>query len=420
MYEKFSKPEAIALLKQGLHGIEREALRINPDGTLAITPHPAALGSSFNNPSITTDFSESQIEIITAPHPSLEETFAELKSLHETVYAALGSEQLWPFSMPCILPPLERIPIARYGDSPEAKERELYREGLAFRYGKMMQMISGVHYNFSFSKAFWEYLYKESNPTGDLQSFINEKYLDLARNFARHRWLFTYLFGRSPVKNESYTCKNMVANAPFATSLRLSRCGYSNPARIDIDYNSFDAYVKSIEKAIHTPNPAYEGHGINSNLLQLPSEYYFGIRLKPIADRVVQYIEIRIFDLNPESALGIDHATLRFSHLFLIFCLLEDSASLSPDELKANTEKQQRAAINGRDPNENFAIDARGVLEKMKPLATLLQMEEALNYGFEKLNHLPSAEIIEAIGTSDFISYGLKKTREHTVSNTRL
>ena len=41
-----------------LRGIEKESLRITPDGTLSQRPHPQALGSALAHSSITTDFSE--------------------------------------------------------------------------------------------------------------------------------------------------------------------------------------------------------------------------------------------------------------------------------------------------------------------------------------------------------------------------
>ena len=65
------KLSADEILK-GSFGIEWESLRAYSDGKLSLTPHPEVFGDKLKNPLITTDFSESQIEIIRI------ETMAEL------------------------------------------------------------------------------------------------------------------------------------------------------------------------------------------------------------------------------------------------------------------------------------------------------------------------------------------------------
>src|SRR5262245_57901294 len=130
-------------------GIEKESLRVRPDGSLATTPHPAALGSALTHPHLTTDFSESQLELITGVNTSAEGCIAELTAIHQAVYRAIGDELLWCASMPCRLPDEAVIPIGRYGSSNVGRAKSVYRTGLTHRYGKRMQMISGIHYNFS-------------------------------------------------------------------------------------------------------------------------------------------------------------------------------------------------------------------------------------------------------------------------------
>ena len=130
-------------------GIEKESLRALPSGTLALTPHPAVLGSALANPNITTDFSESQIEIVTGVHAGVESCLTELTEIHQFVYRAIGEEMLWVASMPCGLPADETIPIGMYGTSNVGRAKSVYRMGLGHRYGRRMQTISGIHYNFS-------------------------------------------------------------------------------------------------------------------------------------------------------------------------------------------------------------------------------------------------------------------------------
>src|SRR5690606_26849136 len=64
-------------------GLEKESLRTQPDGRLALTPHPAALGSALTHPHITTDYSESQLEMITGVHSTVESCLAELTEVHQ-------------------------------------------------------------------------------------------------------------------------------------------------------------------------------------------------------------------------------------------------------------------------------------------------------------------------------------------------
>src|SRR5690606_19112896 len=161
-------------------GIEKESLRTDASGHLALTPHPGALGSALTNPHITTDFSESQPELVTGVHTSVESSLAELTRIRQFVNRHLGDERLWVSSMPGLLPDEAGIPIGQYGSSNVGRAKTVYRTGLAHRYGKRMQTISGIHYNWS------------------MPGLSNEQYFALIRNFRRHSFLLLLLFGASP------------------------------------------------------------------------------------------------------------------------------------------------------------------------------------------------------------------------------
>src|SRR5438132_8350090 len=262
-------------------GIEKESLRVSPDGALAQTPHPRALGSALTHPHITTDFSESQVELITGVHSDAHGVLAELEHLHQFVDARIGDEMLWCASMPCDLPDEDAIPIARYGSSNVARAKTVYRTGLSHRYGRRMQTISGIHYNFSLP---------------DARS--NDDYFALIRNFRRHSWLLLYLFGASPA-----VCSSFVAGRehelerlsddtlylPYATSLRMGRLGYQSDAQasLAVSYNDLKSYAASLEEALTKPYPAYQTIGIRqgdeyrqlaTSLLQIENEFYGTIR----------------------------------------------------------------------------------------------------------------------------------------------
>lgn len=428
--------EVLALLKElparelrsGLHGLEKESLRVTASGELALSPHPKSVSDPISDPHITTDFSESQIEFITAPHESINDALYQLHDLHEHVWTNLqNGELLWPLSMPCELPEdPNAIPIAQYGNSEDGKRRSQYREGLAHRYGKTMQTLCGIHYNFSFGVELWKALHQALEPEESFQSFKNKRSLALVRNFARYRWLLVALFGAAPLCDESYTCKAAKHNKGMASSLRMSKCGYTNPAEIKINYNHFDAHLQSIEDALNTHHDDYEGAGLNANLLQIPNEYYFAIRLKPHADTAdnltglkekgVEYFEVRLFDLNPYEFTGINEFTIRFTHLFLMACLLSPSPELSDEELKASTLKMEEIAIRGRDPKLKLRDEVRTVLKQLEKLAEAMgeSYPETLQALMESEQWL-SQEIVDDMEEhkEKHLQFGLRMIHNH-------
>ena len=351
-------------------GVEKESLRALPSGGLALTPHPPALGAALTHPHITTDYSESQLELITGVHADTEGCVAELTDIHQFVYrtlAPLGDERLWVGSMPCGLPTDETIPLGRYGSSNVGRAKSVYRMGLGHRYGRRMQTISGIHYNWS------------------LPGVSNEAYFALIRNFRRHSFLLLWLFGASPALCSSFVAGREhgleplapdtahTLHLPHATSLRMGRLGYQSDAqaRLAVSYNSLDSYAASLHEALTKPYAPYEAIGIRNlggeynqlatTLLQIENEFYGTIRpkrvirtgerpLHALRERGVEYVEVRCLDLDPFEPVGINAQTMRFIDLFLLHCLLADSAPDTPEEIAALGRNQHRTAAFGREP----------------------------------------------------------------------
>jgi glutamate--cysteine ligase len=367
-------------------GIEKESLRAQPSGALARTPHPAALGSPLTHPHITTDYSESQLELITGVHAGVADCLGELTEVHQFVYRVLAEadERLWVGSMPCGLPPDENIPIGSYGSSNIARAKSVYRMGLGNRYGRRMQTISGIHYNWS------------------LPGLGNEDYFALIRNFRRHSFLLLLLFGASPA-----VCGSFVAGRehdlqplaggtlqmPYGTSLRMGRLGYKSDAQatLAVSYNSLESYAASLQQALTRPYPPYEAIGIHNlggeynqlstTLLQIENEYYGTIRpkrviasgerpLHALRARGVEYVEVRCMDLDPFVPVGIAAATMRFIDIFLLHCLLHDSPPDTPVEIAALGRNQQRTAAAGRQPG--LALERGGREQPLVPWAAEL------------------------------------------------
>ncbi len=392
-------------------GIEKESLRVNPDGTLAQTPHPRALGSALTHHSITTDFSEALLEFVTTIHTDIDSLLRELTDIHHYTYQNLENEKLWVNSMPCIVLGERAIPIARYGHSNAAKMKEAYRRGLGHRYGRLMQAIAGIHYNFSLPELFWNEFVGTDQPER-LVMARSASYFVLTRNFLRHAWLVCYLFGASPAVCRTFlegrqhhlqVLKEHSFYAPHATSLRLSGLGYSNDVQstLEICYNSLDEYVATLRQAMQTPWLPYESiplisdgvhQQLNPNILQIENEFYAVIRPKQIAhsgespsnalrDRGVEYVEVRSLDLNPFVPIGICAQTIRFFDLFLLYCLFSDNSPISEQERQQAAENRHRVVMEGRNPDLTLHFDheevafpeaAMNLLDQMADLATLL------------------------------------------------
>src|SRR5207247_955674 len=368
---------------RGMHrGIEKESLRVRSDGALSQAPHPPALGSPLTHPHITTDFSEAQLELITGVHGSVEACLQELTWIHQFVYRHIGDEILWCASMPCNLPADNQIPIGRYGTSNVGRAKTVYRLGLALRYGRRMQAISGIHYNWS------------------LPGVSDAQYFALIRNFRRHSWLPIYLFGASPAacssfvegrKHELVELSPGTMYAPHATSLRMGPLGYQSDAQ-----------------------SALRGRG-------------------------VEYVEVRLMDLDPFCPIGIWPATCRFLDLFLLHCLLADSPPDTPQEIAAIRRNQQRVALRGRepglklqkDPDELELVQWGGqILSECAPIAEALDQahgggsahRDALAAALQALrtsDTVPSAKVLQAMARehrSSFVRFALAESTLHKAS----
>lgn len=401
------------LLAQSLHGIERETLRVDSQAALAMTPHPRALGATLTHPQITTDYSEALLEFITPTSTNPQETLQQLDSVHRFTYSQLGDEYLWSPSMPGVLPAEQDIPVAEYGSSNVGRMKHVYRLGLAVRYGKTMQCIAGIHYNFSLSEKLWQLLQKADGDQRSEQDYISASYIALIRNFRRYSWLLMYLFGASPALDASFLrgrehqLETWDANTlylPYATSLRMSDLGYQNNAQAGLTpcYDALESYTKSLLKAVSQPYQPFVELGthdakgqwqqLNTNVLQIENEYYSNIRPKRVTlsgerpvqalmSRGIQYIEVRCLDINPFLPLGIDLAESRFLDTFLLYCALQDSPLFTHNECVDCSNNFLSVVKEGRRPALTLARNgqrialtdwANELIAAMQPIAKLL------------------------------------------------
>jgi len=464
---QFSEPANAALLRGIQRGYERECLRVDDNGKLAQTPHPAALGSKLTHPWITTDYAEALLEFITPPSTDPAFPLRFLTDIHKFSARQLGDELLWAGSMPCKIGEDADIAIANYGSSNAAHFKQVYREGLGLRYGRAMQTIAGAHYNWSLPETFWQALQAICPGPENLQDYINLRYFGLIRNFLRFGWLIPYLFGASPALCKSFLQGHPsdlveltpgTLHGPYATSLRMSDLGYQNHSqdKLAVSFNSLQDYTTALEAAIRTPDPYYEELGahqgdrwlqLNACLLQTESEFYAPMRPKRIgllgerpalalARYGVQYVEMRLFDLNPFIDIGIAPEQSLFADTLLLMCLFRTSPPITSREQGENDENKHRVVTRGRQPGLQLLVHnreqplrtlAHELFDDMAPFAAMLDGAygstdhiQALQQLRQRIDHpelTPSAQVVEAIKKhGSYFDFANAMSEKHTRS----
>jgi len=362
-------------------GIERETLRIKRDGNLSTQGHNPALGSALTHQYITTDYSESLLEFITPVSTSIDESLNQLKDIQKFTLNNINGDYFWPMSMPCMVDNEDQVQLAQYGSSNIGTMKTVYRQGLKNRYGSMMQVIAGIHFNFSFSQEFFKSLQVITDDSSALQDFISDRYFALIRNYKRYGWLIPYLFGSSPALCPSFL-QGKPHQLPFkkapagclylehATSLRMSDLGYtsSEQANLKICNNNIETYVSGVQQAISLPSEQFAHIGVklngeykqlNSNILQIENELYAPIRPKRVAksgqkpsdalkEGGVEYIEVRAMDVNPFVSTGISKEQMHFLDVFITYCMLKDSPQMSIEKKRVFNNNTDKVVLEGR------------------------------------------------------------------------
>jgi len=455
-------------LLNGLKGIEKESLRLTTDGLISKRPHPKALGSALTHPHITTDYSEALMEMVTPAYESIDDALAFLHETHQFVYQNIGDEMLLATSMPCGIHGDEDVSIAQYGVSNIGRMKHIYRNGLGYRYGRSMQAISGIHFNYSIPGAFWPIYQQLEENTQPKQAFIDNAYMGMIRNVRRYSWLLTYLFGASPAFCQSFlnSRKHLVSkfeqlnpntlHKPHATSLRMSDIGYQSTVQVSlcICFDSLDSYIRDLTAATQTPFPEYTAIGIkvdgeyrqlNDAILQIENEYYSPVRPKQpirscekpslaLKSRGVRYIELRMLDLNLAEPIGVNRQQCHFLESFLLFCLLEPSPAHTEKELLEIRSNLLDVAYEGRNPGlklynngQQTAVKqwAGHVFESLASLCDVLDAQarqseysDALNVHqqmIEEPDKTLSAQIISQLRSTEqsFGSYALQISQAH-------
>ncbi|WP_282037867.1 bifunctional glutamate--cysteine ligase GshA/glutathione synthetase GshB [Saccharicrinis aurantiacus] len=415
-------------LFEGGFGFEKENVRVTPEGRLAQTPHPAVLGNKLKHPYITTDFSESQIEMITPVRHSITEALGFLETLHDEVSMHLDEELLWPQSAPPELPDSElEIPIAKF--DAEGADLEEYRRYLADNYGRKKQMLSGVHVNVSFNEALLEHMYKNSGETSfSYDAFREQVYLKTLRNFKRYRWFLIALLSNSPAVHASYVsdCVKHLSpintdayHLPHAVSMRNSMCGYRNKQNLFLNYNTIAEYNKSINDVI------------DRGVVKHVKENYASVRIKSAdADKDITHLEVRLLDLNPFEKIGVNADHVQVIHQFLVYCLLKPELNTFDKAVQERAWANHEQAASFSLKNDVSIIDDNDALKSINEAMSEL-LNDVLKYtadilpkSYEKSSSIlgslvyhpserPAFKMMKQLQQTTFIDWNLNKAKEY-------
>lgn len=447
---------AAETVHQSLRGLEKESLRVSPEGRIAQTPHPKALGAALTHPLITTDYSEAQLELITPTFDDLDQLLNFLTQLHRYVYRNLSGEILWVNSMPCLIEGEHRIPIAYYGESLLGRLKHVYRQGLAHRYGKAMQTISGVHFNYSFTDLFWE---RYAGPDQSLQVAKNLGYFKILRNFLRVNWWLVLMFGASPAVCNSFfqgrphhllVQDNHTVVGLHATSLRMGDLGYQNSRQKDLFIcpNSLVEYANSLQHAMRLPDAEFERIGLkyegdyqqlSTHLLQIENEYYGSMRPKrnaqslkrpstALLEQGVEYLEVRLLDLDPFEPIGVSKDQLQIIELVLLYCFLAPSPPMTPAEFSQTRARLQDVVSLGRDPEATLSFNGQTLTIHQQANALLMALDQVadaialpgwnelkgrMQARLDNVELLPSARILEQLreSQSSFFDWAMARAQ---------
>lgn len=396
MLEKIKELLTKEDLLGGYFGIEREGLRCDKIGKLALTPHPEVFGEKLRNPYITTDFSESQLELITPAMSSVEETYEFLNGLYDIAVMEIGDEYIWPQSMPCIIPEDQKIPIARFCKCPPGVNAEKYRQKLMLKYGGKKQLVSGIHFNFSFKESLIQKLHDTYAPQLDRKAFQDAVYLKVTRNYLRYRWLIIYLLGSTSTLHETYIEKDerefeKISVDSFSNegvlSYRNGEHGYQNKTAIFPNYESVKGHVASLERFIQ------EG------TLESYKELYSQIRLKAkdndhllesLQEDGICYLEYRSIDINPFDRAGISLKDLYFMQLFNLYLLFKEESDY-PFWQEEALENQKIIASHGQ-KHVQLKKDGDLILKEEWGMEMLKEIEY-----FNKVLGLGQEEVLETM-----------------------
>ncbi|MDD6490589.1 MAG: glutathione synthase [Clostridia bacterium] len=360
---------------KGKFGLERETLRVDKNGKLAQTPHP------FKDDNLSRDFCENQLEIITPVCNSIDNAVKSLSELSQNAETELNKngEYLWLNSNPPHIENEDEIPVAKFDGNESSKHT--YRCYLEQKYGKRIMLYSGIHFNLSFYNA-------EKNK--------NDFYMHLLKQTTKYSWLIVLFTAASPVYDKSFENDGQSGTAfDGKSSMRNSTKGYWNNFVPILDYSSLDSYCESIKNYIE------------KGVIISASELYVPVRIKPCGQNDIEslqkngadHIELRMFDINPLSSVGVFTEDLKFAYLFLVYLSTLADFEFTSDLQKKAFENHKKAAEFDLSETE---IDGKNIIDSAKDIINDMKQYFAENYSSDEISEILDFQLDKLVGKNRY------------------
>lgn len=402
---------AVAKTSNFKMGLEIEMQRVDDTGQLSQEPYPAAIGDEKTNPWITNDYLETMSEVVTPAARHSLDAMHYLYAINNVLRSALApGELLWPLSMPPQLPADKRqLQFAKMGPAKEAYLKEWTK-----RHGYSEGTPCGTHINLSISDEVIELVQQALGDHFPSRLAVqNYLYTVVAQGFMRYRWLITYLFGASPLAEANYFAPGQALPHPIR-SIRQSHYGFGTKFRGA--YTSVADYVARIEA------------GVKEGILISDYEFHGAVRFKgnqvltQLPQTGVQYLELRMLDLDPSSSVGIRTDTLRFIRLLASYFIM--TPPLKGDEvdrvLAAADAMNEVVATEEPTAPTKYQHKARAMMQSLERFANQLQLGpeyqeilEDLADRVENPKTTPSAKLLNYVQDDSLTAYALRRAKRY-------
>ncbi|KIS03042.1 glutamate--cysteine ligase [Paucilactobacillus wasatchensis] len=401
--------EIVATASDFNMGVEVEMHRVNSAGELSDRPYPQAIGSQRRNKYIKNDFLQMQTEIITPTTAHSVDAMHYLMQLNDTLRNALAPDELlWPLSMPPALPKdKSQIPIS---DVDPAKKA--YYHEWAKIHGYTSGIPTGVHLNISVSEHVLDVVWKKVKAKQDLThaEFINHVYEKIVQGIVYYEWLITYLFGNSPIAETNFFDDDEGPKEPVR-SIRESHFGLGN--KLKGDYSSVVNYINGIEQ------------GIKDGALLTEAEFHGSVRFKKTnaeltqaLDTGVDYVELRMLDLDPGAAVGVRTSTVRFIRMLLTYFLMTPALA-DKDQIVAKLDQgmamNETVALENPKEQTIYQREGQELMEQLQTFGATIhwgpEYQEVLDVMQDRLDNAsltPSATLCDHIKNDSLKLYALR------------
>ncbi|MDC2830706.1 glutamate--cysteine ligase [Limosilactobacillus mucosae] len=405
-------------------GLRLEEHRILTNGRASRYEYPKNLSSRKTNPYLASGFSDNMMEFITPITRGSKATCQQLRVLEQIVDSQMHEdERIWPLSLAPA--PEYQHDLEFVGNNCSQPWNKEYTNYLREKYGIKRMMLGGAHIGFNLDQELLDTLYEQifKDDFASQAAFQNTVYFKMAQCFCLWRWLFTYLYGASPVSEAVEHDMPEHIQLPVR-SFRNSTYGYNNLPAERPSYVSLDGFVDQISKYLE--DGTYYG----------PQEFFGPVRLhgkhdddslRQIVKDGIQFISFRSFDLDPFAKGGISEDTLNFLELFMLYTLVSPMPENLSEKMQQAIERNNEVALQA--PNEQtdwMREEAMNLIEKLGEFCEQFhaprEYKLALSFVKRRVEDPTltiGGQVAEKLAKGDLLSFGLKIANDRYTSFVR-